>query len=207
MLAPALQRAPAEAATAFTLRYQLGIHAMRTPQTQYATSRYVLTEVANQRLLFDRARGGRFLVDVVARALMPIDDAAQAEQARQIRAELGEIVAERDDPGVEIAGFPCSRFTVRIDHPRVVASGEVFVARLPGAEYTALADDRALQARTQPFMLPLDPGEIVVSSRVRLLAQQLDIVQKLTLESVERTIPQRERLEQCLGYSAAPAVH
>lgn len=203
MLAPALPHAPAETATAFTLRYQLGIHAMRTPQTQYATSRYVLTEVAGQRLLFDRARGGRFLVDVVARALMPIDDTAQAEQARQIRAELGEIVAERDEPGVEIAGFPCARFSVRIDHPRVVASGEVFVARLPGAEHTALADDRALQARTQPFMLPLDPGEIVVSSRVRLLAQHLEILQTLTLEDIEHGIADHERLEGYLGYRTA----
>jgi hypothetical protein len=143
----------------------------------------------------------------VARTLRPIDDAAQAEQGRQLREELGEVAAERDEPGVEIAGFPCSRFSVRIDHPRIVASGELFVARLPGVEHTALAADRAIQARAQPFVIPLEPGEIVVSSRVRLLAQQLDIVQKLTLESVERTIPQRERLEQCLGYSAAPAVH
>jgi hypothetical protein len=202
MIAPAFQRAPSEpaAATAFTLHYQLAVHGMRAPQVQYATAGYVLTEVGGQHLLFDRTRGSRYLVDVGARALRPIDDSAQVEQARRIRAELGEIVAERDEPGVEIAGFRCSRFSIRIDHPRVVASGEVFVARLPGAERTALPEDRALQARTQPFMLPLDPGEIVVSSRVRLLAQQLDIVQTLTLQRVERGIAERGRVEAYLGY-------
>jgi hypothetical protein len=203
MLAPVLVPAPSEAATAFTLHYQLAVHGARAPQTQYATARCVLTQVADQRLLFDRARGGRFLVDPAARVLVPVDDSAQAEQAQRIRAELGQVVAERDEPGVEIAGLLCSRFSVRIEHPRVVASGEVFIARLPGAEHTALGEDRALQARTQPFVLPLEPGEIVVSSRVRILAQHLEVVQVLTLEDIEHGIADAERLEEYLGYRTA----
>jgi hypothetical protein len=200
MLAPTLQRAPSEAATAFTLHYQLTLRGARAPQTQYATARYVITRVGDQILLFDRDRAGRFLVDVAARALRPIDETAQIALADAIRAELDGVSADRDEPGAVIAGLPCSRFCVRIDHPRVVASGEVFVARLPGAEHTALAEDRAAQARTQPFMLPLDPGEIVTSSRVRVLAHHLDLVQTLTLERVERGIADRSQIEAYLDY-------
>lgn len=202
--------APGAAGTALTLRYQLTVHGGQVRQVQYATSRYVITDVGAQRLLFDRARsaedgrGSRYLVDEATRTLRPLDASAQVAQLRQLRAELGAPAAACREVNVVVAGYTCRHLVAGIDHPKLVVSGDVYVAEVAGVSDTALHHERSLQADAQPFILPLERGEIVIASTMRVLARSMELMQTLRLESLERAIPERARLEACLDYPVVP---
>lgn len=186
----------------FTLRARIGAFERRMEVAHYLTTRFTLTETARSSLLF--LAGHRYVVDRAARRLTPVEDGRQKHDAAAIRAMIGEIDARRA-PGIErTGGHECVRLVARTRGGRMDVRCEALIARLPGLERTALAGERELDARAQPFVLPIDPDEVVVRSTTHLAAGSFRQTQSYELLAIERGIDGLEDADALLGFTIAP---
>lgn len=193
--------APVSSEVAYTLRLKLQIRGKELPQTQYVTEHYVATEVGDQQLLLFRADTSEaFVVRRADERLERLDLSQQAAQMQQLRAALGPVQVEPGDDEREINGFPCRRYSVRAESPVMVLSGDFWFTPLPDLRETALTKQREFDAKTQPFVLDLAPGDVVIRSDVKVLAQGTEQDQGSEVVSFEKGIEELEAFDRMLGW-------
>lgn len=191
---------PVQSTVAFTLRSAIQLHDRTLEQVQRVTEHYVATE-ANGRLLLYRAdTNERYAVNRGARELKRLDLSAQRAQARQLQALVGEVAAVIGPEEVEVDGYRCRRATFQVETPQMVVSSEMFRARIPGLERTALSAERALDESVQPFRTGLEPDEVIVRSSLQILAAGTGQNQTSRLVSASEGIDELPALDEVLAY-------
>jgi hypothetical protein len=170
------------------------------PHVQYLTDSFVVTELGRSTIVHSTALGGRFVVDRALRRLKRVDPLAQNVQVEHLRELVGAIAVHRDPELVEVDGFPCRRYRLCNDSTRLVVSAEAYCTRLPEIAATALHDERQVEAQLHPFVLPLEPDELVVRSTTQTFANGFQHTQSYRLGSLERGIADLEALEALLAF-------
>ncbi|HEX8272165.1 MAG TPA: hypothetical protein VF615_05905 [Longimicrobiaceae bacterium] len=174
-------RAEPRSAVGYAIRSRLLVRGKEIRQVQFATDRYVVTEVERTALLFRSDREERYIVDRAQRRLVRIDNSAQQNEMRKVREAAGDVAVEEVDGIVEISGFPCAHRRFSNRSTALVLSGDVYHASVPGLERTALAAERRFDQPLQPFALPLAPDEVIVRSHTLALSAGFEQTQGLEL--------------------------
>ncbi len=151
---------------------------------QYLSDHYVLTEFEGSSVLFSADHGERFLVDRVRRQLVPMDVPGHRVRLEHIQTVLGTVVTECSSRVHVVDGYPCRLHSLRNERGRIDILAEAWCTTLPGAEMTALHRERAIEAQSQPFFLPLASDEIVVRSMFRTRANGVESRQMYQLLSL-----------------------
>ena len=167
---------------------------------QYLTEEFVVTELGRSAVIHSTVLGGRFVVDRSHCRLRRVDPVAQTVQVEHLRELVGSVEVHRELEMVEVDGFPCRRYRLCNDSTRLVVAAEAFCTRLQEVAATALHEERTLEARLHPFVLPLDPDELVVRSTTRTFANGFEHTQSYQLSSLERKIENFAALEALLAY-------
>ena len=170
------------------------------PHVQYLTDTFVVTAIGRSTIIHSTALGGRFVVDRALGRLRRVDPLSQSIQVEHLRELVGTVAVHRDPELVEVDGFTCRRYRLCNDSTRLVVSAEAFCTRLPEIAATALHDERQVEAQLHPFVLPLEPDELVVRSTTRTFANGFHHTQNYQLGSLEHSIADRESLEALLSY-------
>lgn len=189
-----------ESKVAFTIGIDVQVGEQTIRQTQYLTEHYVVTEVSRNTILFWPEKGERYLVDRAGKELRRMDLSQQRSQMAKLKEMVGEVAISAGDEEVEVGEHRCRRYAFQANSPALVASGEVYSARFPGLERTALQQERELDAATQPFALPLEPGEFPVSSSTRTLAQGFEQNQTTRLAEMRSGIEALDEMDRFLTY-------
>lgn len=182
-----------QSSTAFRVQTTLRLPNAELAQTQVITEHYVVSEVNRQTILYLASADQRYMVDRVAKTLKAVNPSPQqVASIEALRRMVGEVAYAPDGDDVEVDGRLCRRLTIAVETPQLVMSGEALATRIPGLAGTALPKERALDARLQPFRMPLADDEIPVRSTTRLLAAGSEQNQSSALLSVEEGVAVEE---------------
>lgn len=187
---------PTTPTVAYTIVGSFTAYGRSVSQIQYVTDRFVITRVERGTFIYLRDRDERFLAEVAANRLTPLEPGIQRIQADKLRSVVGEIAIQVDEEEIESGGFTCRRYRFNSSSARIVIAGETLATRLPALAGSALQAERAHDSRSQPFSLPLEPDQLVVRSSIRTVASQFDQNQSYRLESIEDRIEDFDRLER-----------
>ncbi len=191
---------PVASQVAMTMRSHLRMHTQELPQVQYLTERYTATEVNKKLIVFRADTDERFTVDRIRKELKRIDLGPQQAQIAAAQQAMGAVSMVQDPEPVQVDGYTCRRVTFGNEAAAIALSGESLIARFPGLERTALSRERALDRRTQPFSIEMEPDEAVVRSTVKVLAPGMEQNQSSELQSLEEGIENLAELDEIMTW-------
>lgn len=164
-------------------------------QVQYATSRYVVTEISGQLSVYLQRHRRRYAVNVARECLTLITSSSAEVDTARLRQMLGMIDVDVTPTSERRSGYSCVCHRFSNQSRGIVLSGEVWVATEPRLGATCIDAERRLAAAEQPFSLELASTDLVVDSTMRTLAMNYEQNYGYRLESVIAEEASPDRIE------------